>query len=123
MRFMVFVKATRASESGAMPSRELIEAMGRYNQELIAAGIMQDGAGLMPSSKGARVSFSGKERTVRMGPFSNTPELVSGYWIWQCKSLEEAISWVKRAPNPMPEDSDIEIRQFYEMEDFAALTQ
>jgi hypothetical protein len=120
---MIFVKATPASESGAMPSQELIQAMGKYNQELIAAGIMQDGAGLQPTSKGARLSFSGKDRTVRMGPFSNVPELVSGYWIWQCKSLEEAISWVKRAPNPMPENSDIEIRQFYEMEDFAALTQ
>ena len=123
MRFMIFVKATRASESGAMPSQQLLEAMGKYNQELIAAGIMQDGAGLQPSAKGARVTFSGKERSVSMGPFANTTELVSGYWIWQCKSLEEAISWVKRAPNPMPEDSDIEIRPFYEMEDFAALTE
>ena len=123
MRFMIFVKATRASESGAMPSQELLEAMGKYNQELIAAGIMQDGAGLQPSSRGVRVTFSGRDRTVRMGPSSSTSEVVSGYWIWQCKSLEEAISWVKRAPNPMPEDSDIEIRPFYEMEDFAALTQ
>jgi PhnB protein len=123
VRFMIFVKATQSSESGAMPSQELIEAMGKYNQQLIAAGIMQDGAGLQPTSKGARVSFSGKDRTARMGPFSNVSELVSGYWIWQCKSLEEAISWVKRAPNPMPENSEIEIRQFYEMEDFAALTQ
>jgi hypothetical protein len=120
---MIFVKATRSSESGAMPSKELIEAMGRFNQELIAAGIMQDGAGLQPSSKGARVTFSGQDRTVRMGPFASTGELVSGYWIWQCKSLEEAIDWVKRAPNPMPEKSEIEIRQFYEMEDFAALTE
>ena len=123
MRFMIFVKATTASEAGAMPSKERIEAMGKYNQELIAAGIMQDGAGLQPTSRGARVSFSGKERNVRIGPFSNTPDLVSGYWIWQWKSLEEAISWVKRAPNPMPEDSDIEIRPFYETEDFAALTE
>lgn len=120
---MIFIKSTQTSESGAMPSQELLEAMGKYNQQLIAAGIMQDGAGLQPSSKGARVAFSGKDRTVRMGPFSNTSELVAGYWIWQCKSLEEAISWVKRAPNPMPETSDIEIRQFYEMEDFAARTQ
>jgi hypothetical protein len=119
---MIFVKATKASESGAMPSRELLEAMGKYNQELIAAGIMQDGGGLQPTSKGARVTFSGKDRAVRMGPFSSTSELVAGYWIWQCKSLEEAISWVKRAPNPMPENSDIEIRQFFETEDFAALT-
>ncbi len=123
MRFMIFVKATPSSESGALPSQELIQAMGKYNQQLIAAGIMQDGAGLRPSSKGARVSFSGKDRTVRMGPFSNASELVSGYWIWQCKSLEEAIGWVKQAPNPMPENSEIEIRQFYEMEDFAALTE
>ena len=123
MRFMIFVKATQASESGTMPSQELLAAMGKFNQELIAAGIMQDGAGLQPSSKGARVTFSGPDRAVRMGPFSNTSELVSGYWIWQCQSLDEAISWVKRAPNPMPEKSDIEIRQFYEMEDFAALTQ
>ena len=119
MRFMIFVKATQTSETGVMPSQELIEAMGKYNQELIAAGIMQDGGGLHPSSKGARVTFSGKNRTIRMGPFSNTAELVSGYWIWKCASLEEAISWVKRAPSPMPETSDIEIRQFYEMEDFA----
>jgi hypothetical protein len=122
VRFMIFVKATQISETGAMPSQELMEAMGKYNQELIAAGIMQDGGGLQPSSKGARVTFSGKDRAVRMGPFSNTEDLVSGYWIWQCKSLDEAISWVKRAPNPMPGKSDIEIRPFYEMEDFAALT-
>ena len=119
MRFMIFVKATPTSETGAMPSQELLAAMGKYNQELIAAGIMHDGGGLRPSSKGARVAFSGKTRTVRMGPFANTAELVAGYWLWKCKSLEEAISWVKRAPNPMPESSDIEIRQLYEMEDFA----
>ena len=101
-----------------MPSQEMLEAMGKFNQELIAAGVMQDGGGLHPTSKAARVTFSGTDRTVRMGPFSRTSELVSGYWIWQCKSLEEAIAWVKRAPNPMPERSDIEIRQFYEMEDF-----
>ncbi len=123
MRFMIFVKATQASEAGTLPTKELLEAMGRYNQELIAAGIMQDGAGLKPTSQGARVSFSGKERTVRMGPFSHTTELVAGYWIWQCESLEEAISWVKRAPNPMPGNSDIEVRPFYEAEDFAALTE
>ena len=116
---MILVKATRASETGAMPSQELIEAMGKYNQELIAAGIMQDGGGLQPSSKAARVTFSGTSRTVQMGPFANTVELVSGYWLWKCRSLEEAISWVKRAPNPMPESSDIEIRQLHEMEDFA----
>jgi hypothetical protein len=119
---MIFVKATQSSESGVMPSREAFDAMGKFNQELIAAGIMQDGAGLQPSSKGARVQFSGKDRTVSKGPFPQTSEVVAGYWIWQCKSLDEAISWVKRAPNPMPENSEIEIRQFYEMEDFAALT-
>jgi hypothetical protein len=116
---MLFVKATKTSETGAMPGKELIEAMGKYNQELTAAGIMKDGGGLHPSSKGARITFLGKDRRVSMGPFSNTSELVSGYWIWNCKSLDEAISWVKRAPNPMPENSDIEIRQLYEMEDFA----
>jgi hypothetical protein len=119
MRFIVFVKATPTSETGVMPSQELLAAMGKYNQELIGAGIMQDGGGVRPSSKGARVSFSEKDRTVHRGPFSNTAELVSGYWIWKCGSLDEAISWVKRAPNPMPESSDIEIRQLYEMEDFA----
>ena len=118
MRFIVFVKATKTSETGAMPGQELIDAMGKYNEELIAAGVMQDGGGLHPSAKAARVTFSGKERAVQMGPFPNPAELVSGYWLWQCKSLEEAIGWVKRAPNPMPESSDIEIRQIYEMEDF-----
>jgi len=120
MRFMVFVKGTGSSETGAMPSQELIAAMSKYNQELVAAGIMQDGGGLHPTSKGARVTFSGQDRTVKMGPFANPNELVSGYWLWECKSLDEAIDWVKRAPNPMPETSDIEIRQLYEMEDFAA---
>ena len=119
MRFMIFVKATRASETGAMPSPELIKAMGKYNSELVAAGIMQDGGGLHPSSTGARVTFSGSNREVRLGPFESPSELVSGYWIWKCESLAEAISWVKRAPNPMPENSDIEIRQLYEAEDFA----
>jgi PhnB protein len=119
---MIFVKATQISESGAMPSQDLLEAMGKYNQELIAAGIMQDGAGLQPLSRGARVNFAGKDRTVRMGPFSNPSDLVSGCWLWQCESLDEAISWVTRAPNPMPESSDIEIRPLHEMEDFAALT-
>ncbi len=119
MRFMIFVKGTKTSETGAMPSQELLAAMGNYNQELVAAGIMKDGGGLHPSSKGARVTFAGTERTVRKGPFLNPGELVSGYWLWECKSLDEAIEWVKRAPNPMPENSDIEIRQLYEMEDFA----
>ena len=118
MRFMILVRATKSSESGVMPTQERIYAMGKYNQELIAAGIMQDGGGLKPSSQGARVTFSGNKREVRMGPFKPS-KLVAGYWIWNCSSLEEAINWVKRAPNPMPEDSKIEIRQFYENEDFA----
>jgi hypothetical protein len=121
MRFMVLVKATKDSEAGKMPSRQLLADMGKFNQELIAAGVMIDGGGLHPSSKGARVTFSGKDRTVTKGPFAQTNELVSGYWIWKLNSLEEAIAWVKRCPNPMLEVSDIEIRQLYEMEDFAAV--
>jgi hypothetical protein len=116
---MVFVKATGASEAGVMPTAQLFEEMGKFNEELIAAGVMKDGAGLRPSSKGARVTFSGKDRAVRMGPFEHTSELVAGYWLWEVKSLEEAIGWVKRCPNPMPDVSDIEIRPLYEMEDFA----
>ena len=119
MRVMVFVKATEASEAGVMPSAQLLEEMGRFNQELIAAGLMKDGGGLKPTSQGARVTFSGKDRTVRRGPFGNTSELVAGYWMWEVKSLDEAIEWVKRCPNPMPGVSDIEIRPLYEMEDFA----
>jgi hypothetical protein len=119
MRFMIFVKASKASEAGVMPSQELIQAMGKYNQELIAAGIMQGGGGLKPTSNGARVTFSGKERTVHVGPFPNASELVAGYWMWKCSSLDQAIDWVKRAPNPMPETSEIEIRPFFEEEDFA----
>jgi hypothetical protein len=120
MRFMVIVKATKDSEAGVMPSRQLLEDMGKFNQELIAAGVMLDGAGLNPTSKGARVGFSGKDRTVRKGPFDFTSELISGYWIWKCNSLDEAINWVKRCPNPMPGSSEIEIRQLFEMEDFNA---
>jgi hypothetical protein len=120
MRFMVPVKATKDSEAGKMPSPQLLADMGKFNQELIAAGVMMDGGGLHPSSKGARVTFSGKDRTVTKGPFAQTNELVSGYWIWKLNSLDEAIAWVKRCPNPMLEVSDIEIRQLYEMEDFAA---
>ncbi len=120
MRAMVIVKATSDSEAGKMPSRELIEAMGKFNQELIAAGLMLDGAGLKPTSKGARVAFSGAERTVTKGPFGeNVGGLVSGYWIWKVKDLDEAIDWVKRCPNPMPGPSTIEIRELLEMEDFA----
>ena len=120
MRFMVLVKATKDSEAGKMPSRQLLADMGKFNQELIAAGIMIDGGGLHPTSKGARVTFSGRDRTVTKGPFAQTNELVSGYWIWKLNSLDEAVAWVKRCPNPMLEVSDIEIRQLYEMEDFAA---
>ena len=118
MRFMVMVKATRDSEAGVMPSEELLGAMGQYNEELAKAGILLAGDGLHPSSKGARVRFSGKRRTVIDGPFAETKELVAGYWIWQVKSKEEAIEWVKRCPNPMPGDSEIEIRQLFEAEDF-----
>jgi len=118
MRFMVIVKATKSSEAGVMPTAQLLADMGKFNQELMAAGVMLDGAGVQPTSKGARVTFSGKDRAVVRGPFSNTNELVSGYWIWKLNSLDEAIEWVKRCPNPMPETSDIEIRQLFEMEDF-----
>jgi hypothetical protein len=118
MRFMVMVKATKDSEAGNMPSEELLSAMARYNDELVKAGVMLDGNGLQPSSKGARVRFSGDKRTVVDGPFAETKELVAGYWIFQCKSLAEAIEWVKRCPNPMNEDSDIEIRRVFELEDF-----
>ncbi len=120
MRFMVMVKATKNSEAGFMPSEQLLTEMGKYNEELAKAGIMLSGDGLQPSSKGARVRFSGKNRSVVDGPFAETKELVAGFWIWQCKSMQEAIEWVKRCPNPMPgEDSDIEIRQLFEAEDFA----
>jgi len=118
MRFMVMVKATQDSEQGVMPSEELLAAMGRFNEELAQAGVMLAGEGLKPSSNGARVQFSGASRTVVDGPFAETKELVAGYWIWQCKSLDEAIEWVKRCPNPMPGDSEIEIRQIFEAEDF-----
>jgi hypothetical protein len=118
MRFMVIVKATKSSEAGVMPGAQLLADMGKFNQQLMEAGVMLDGAGVQSSSKGARVTFSGKDRAVTMGPFSNTNDLVSGYWIWKLNSLDEAIEWVKRCPNPMPETSDIEIRQLFEMEDF-----
>jgi hypothetical protein len=117
MRCVVFVKATKESEAGVLPDEKLLAAMGRYNEELVAAGIMQAGEGLQPSSKGARVRFSGAKRTVIDGPFPETKELVAGFWIWKVKSLEEAIEWVKKCPNPMTSDSDIEIRPFYEAED------
>jgi hypothetical protein len=119
MRVMVIVKASRQSEAGEMPSPKLLADMGKFNQDLIAAGVMIDGGGLRPSSQGARVTFDGDERRAALGPFGNTPELIAGYWIWKVASLEEAIEWAKRCPNPMPESSDIEIRPLYEMEDFA----
>jgi hypothetical protein len=118
MRFMVIVKATKDSEAGIMPSTELLTAMGAYNEELVKAGIMLAGDGLHPSSKGARVRFDGDKRSVVDGPFAETKELIAGFWIWQCKSWEEAIEWVKRCPNPMPGPSEIEIRQIFEAEDF-----
>jgi hypothetical protein len=118
---MVMVKATKNSEAGALPTRELMTAMSKFNEELVKAGVMLAGEGLQPSSKGARVHFSGAKRTVIDGPFTETKELVAGFWLWQVKSKEEAIEWVKRCPNPMPgEDSDIEIRQVFEAEDFGA---
>ena len=118
MRFMVLVKATKESEAGVMPSAELLSEMGKYNEELIRAGVMLAGEGLQPSSKGARVRFKGKERTVIDGPFTETKELVAGFWLIQVRSKEEAIEWVKRCPNPMPGESEIEIRQVFEAEDF-----
>ena len=118
MRVMVLVKATGDSEAGNMPSAELLEAMGNYNQELFNAGVLLDGEGLQPSSNGKRVAFDGASRTVIDGPFAATSELVAGYWLWQVKDLDEAVEWVKRCPNPMPGPSEIEIRPVYEMEDF-----
>jgi hypothetical protein len=118
MRFMVLVKADENSEAGVMPSTELLAEMGKYNEELAKAGVMLAGEGLQPSSKGARVRFSGKERTVIDGPFAETKELIAGFWLIQAKSMEEAIEWVKRCPNPMEGESEIEIRQVFETEDF-----
>ncbi|THD47737.1 MAG: YciI family protein [Bradyrhizobium sp.] len=119
MRVMVIVKATTDSEAGKMPSAELLAAMGAFNQKLIAAGVMLDGGGLKPTAQGARVAFNGADRTVKRGPFGVTGELASGYWIWNVRDLDEAIDWVKQCPNPMPGPSEIEIRPFYEMTDFA----
>jgi hypothetical protein len=120
MRFMVIVKATADSEAGSLPDQKLLTEMGKFNDELVKAGIMIAGEGLQPSSKGARVRFSGKKRTVIDGPFAETKELIAGFWLWQVKSKEDAIEWVKRCPNPMPGDSEIEIRQVFEAEDFGA---
>src|SRR5437870_11760104 len=120
MRVMVIVKASKASEAGVLPSKELLEAMGNFNEELVKAGVMLAGEGLHPSSKGARVRFSGGKRTVIDGPFAETKELIAGFWIWQVKSKEEAIEWVKRCPNPHNEETEVEIRQVFEAEDFGA---
>jgi len=118
MRFMVIVKATPESEAGVLPSERMLSEMQKFNEELVKAGIMLAGEGLQPSSKGARVRFSGKNRTVVDGPFSETKELIAGFWLWQVKSKEEAIEWVKRCPNPMEGESEIEIRQVFEADDF-----
>jgi hypothetical protein len=120
MRVMVMVKATKESEAQKMPSTELLAAMGKFNEELVKAGVMLAGEGLHPSSKGKRVRFSGKSRTVIDGPFAETKELVAGFWLWQVKSMEEAVEWVRRCPNPMESDSEIEIRRVFEAEDFGA---
>lgn len=118
MRFMVLVKADRNSEAGVMPSEQQLTEMGQFNEELVKAGVMEAGEGLHPSSKGARVRFSGKDREVINGPFAELRELLAGFWIWKCASLQEAIDWVKRCPNPMPGESEIEIRQIFDAEDF-----
>jgi hypothetical protein len=119
MRFMVIVKATKSSEAGALPSEELLTDMGNYNEELTKAGVMLAGEGLHSSSKGARVRFAGDKRIVIDGPFAETKELVAGFWLWKCASLQEAIEWAKRCPNPMPgEEAEIEIRQVFEADDF-----
>jgi hypothetical protein len=122
MRFMVIVKASKESEAGVLPSGELLAAMGKFNEELVKAGVMLAGEGLQPSSKGARVRFSGSQRTVLDGPFAETKGLIAGYWMWKCKDLKEAIEWVKRCPNPTGGEAttEIEIRQVFEAEDFGA---
>jgi len=121
MRFMILIKADKNSEAGVMPSEKLLAEMGTFNEELVKAGIMLAGEGLHPSSKGARVKFSGAKRMVTDGPFAETKELIAGFWIWKCRSMQEAIDWVKRCPNPMPgEEPEIEIRQVFEAEDFGA---
>ena len=118
MRVMVIVKATKDSEAGVLPGKELIEAMGKYNEQLVKAGIMLAGDGLQPTSKGKRVRFSGEKRSVIDGPFAETKELIAGFWIWQVRSMEEAVEWLKRCPNPHCEDSEVEIRPFFEASDF-----
>jgi hypothetical protein len=118
MRVMVLVKATKDSEAGILPTQTLLAEMGNFNEELVKAGVMLAGDGLRPSAQGKRVQFAGRDRSVIDGPFAETKELVAGFWLWQVRSLEEAVQWVKRCPNPMPGDSEIEIRPLYEMEDF-----
>jgi len=117
---MILIKANKDSEAGVMPSEQLLTEMGKFNEELVQAGVMLAGEGLHPTSKGARVRFSGGKRTVIDGPFAETKELIAGFWIWQCKSKEEAIEWVKRCPNPHNEETEVEIRQLFEAEDFGA---
>jgi hypothetical protein len=118
MKVIVFVRATKESEAGVMPSRELLETMGKYNEELVKAGLMKDGAGLKPTSQGKRIRFDGANRTVKDGPFP-VNETIAGYWIWEVKDMAHAVEWAKKCPNPMPGPSDLEIRPHYEMEDFA----
>jgi len=120
MRFMILIKADKNSEAGVMPDHKLLAEMGAFNEQLVKAGVMLAGEGLQPSSKGARVRFSGATRSVIDGPFAETKELIAGFWIWQVKSKEEAIEWVKRCPNPMPGEPEVEIRQIFEAEDFGA---
>jgi hypothetical protein len=119
MRFMVLVKASKDSEAGVMPSQQLLAEMGKFNEELVKAGVLLAAEGLHPTSKGKRVQYSGSKRTVIDGPFAETKEVIAGFWLWQCKSMEEAIEWVKRCPNPHNEDGQIEIRQVFSPEDFA----
>lgn len=118
MRVMVIVKSTKQSEAGALPSKDLLEQMGKYNEQLVKAGIMLAGDGLKPSSKGKRVRFSGDKRTVIDGPFTETKELIAGYWIWQVRSMDEAVEWLKRCPNPHPQETEVEIRPVFEAADF-----
>ena len=120
MRFMILIKANRDTEAGVMPSPQLLADMGRFNEDLVKAGVMLAGDGLQPSSKGARVRFVGRERTVIDGPFAETKELIAGFWLWQCRSLAEAIEWVRRCPNPTGDEAEIEIRQVFEAKDFGA---
>ena len=120
MRFMILIKADKNTEAGVMPSAQLLAEMGKFNEELVKAGVMLAGEGLQPSSKGARVRFSGTKRAVVDGPFAESKELIAGFWLWQVKSKEEAIEWVKRCPNPLDGDAEIEIRQVFEAEDFGA---